>query len=148
LSSQAIELFTIGYEGKSQDDLVAALIEHDIDTLIDVRFTPWSRKHGFRRTPLSLALADNAIGYVHIREFGSAPALRKDLKESGDWGQFSHAYSSYLHSLNGAIAERLAPFAGRRICLLCLEASHQDCHRSILADEIADLGVASKPFHL
>ena len=50
-------LVSIGYEGKTVDDLVARLLEQDVQVLVDVRLTPLSRKPGLSKTKLSEALA-------------------------------------------------------------------------------------------
>ena len=62
---------SIGYEGKTVDDLVAQLLEQGVPVLVDVRLTPPSRKPGLSKTKLSEALAAVGIGYVHHRALGN-----------------------------------------------------------------------------
>ena len=54
-------LFTIGYEGRALDELIAELQAHRIDRVIDVRELPLSRRRGFSKTPLREALAAHDI---------------------------------------------------------------------------------------
>ena len=42
-----MHIFTIGYEGATQAELIAALQKAGIQRLIDVRAVPLSRKPGF-----------------------------------------------------------------------------------------------------
>ena len=50
-------LFTIGYEGRALDELIAILAANRIERVIDVRELPLSRRRGFSKTPLGTALA-------------------------------------------------------------------------------------------
>ena len=49
------ELYTIGYEGISQEALFQTLAYHDIQTLLDIRQLPQSRKPGLSKTALAVA---------------------------------------------------------------------------------------------
>ena len=42
-------VFTVGYEGPSVDRFLSLLAEHGIDTIVDVREYPVSRKLGFSK---------------------------------------------------------------------------------------------------
>ena len=48
------ELTTIGYEGISQAALFQTLVYHDVQTLLDIRELPQSRKPGLSKTALGL----------------------------------------------------------------------------------------------
>src|SRR3954471_22699032 len=71
-------LFTIGYEGRALDELLAILRANKIDRLIDVRDLPLSRRRGFSKTPLGNAARDAGIEYVHLREAGNPYRRIKD----------------------------------------------------------------------
>jgi Protein of unknown function, DUF488 len=49
-------LFTVGYEGRSIDELVDALPGAGVERLVDVRELPLSRRRGFSKTALGDAL--------------------------------------------------------------------------------------------
>lgn len=66
-----LRIFTIGYEGTTQPDLIAALMAAGVERLIDVRAVPLSRKPGFSKTNLASGLREAGIDYVHLRR--SAP---------------------------------------------------------------------------
>jgi len=142
------DLYTIGYQQRSLDSFLETLACNEIDVLMDVRHTPWSRKPDFSRTRLSRALAEREIAYLHRPELGSAPALRRELHETHDWERFSVAYLEHLDSLNGALESTFSTYDGKRVCLLCMEADHIHCHRSLLAERLVELGAASEPIHL
>jgi len=54
-------VFTIGYEGATQPELIAALQAAGVRRLIDVRAVPLSRKPGFSKNVLAAGLAEADI---------------------------------------------------------------------------------------
>lgn len=141
-------LFTIGYEGKTVEKLLSALVYWEISVLIDVRHTAWSRKPGFSKSQLSMALENAGVQYVHLPQFGSPPQLRQRLYESEDWDKFAEVYCAYLASLDGAVEKALSPYQGKKVCFLCMEADAKRCHRSILAEELRKREIVFPPIHI
>jgi len=131
-------LFTIGYEGLDFPDFLKFLTYHKIELLVDVREIPASRKEGFSKSFLSQALGEAGIDYAHIRALGSPSPIRKQLKADWDYDAFFSAYDDYLEQqdealnlLNDLIEKN------RRVCLMCFEKSHEECHRSRIASHVA-----------
>lgn len=121
-------LFTIGYEGKSLEELIATLAAAGVDRVIDVRALPLSRRRGFSKTPLSKALADADIDYVHLRAAGNP------YRKEGVAG-FAR-YAAHLEQSPEVLAEVRAAARGHRAALLCAEAEPAECHRSVLAGRL------------
>ena len=135
-------LFTIGYEGRELDELIAILAAHDIERVIDVRELPLSRRRGFSKTPLGSALATAGIEYVHVREAGNP--YRK-LKDAIPRDELLAKYRSHLRSAHDAVATVTEQARGRRVALLCYEADPAQCHRSLLAPRVGKaLGVSPR----
>jgi len=63
-----MNLFTIGYEGLNTDDFMALLFEHGIETVVDVRALPLSRKPGFSKSQSAMATAPMATGSAIQRD--------------------------------------------------------------------------------
>ena len=58
-------LFTIGHSTRSLDELIEALHAHSIQTLVDIRSFPMSRRlPHFNREPLEKSLPEAGIQYV------------------------------------------------------------------------------------
>jgi uncharacterized protein (DUF488 family) len=76
-----LKLFTIGYEGATMGEFLAALQAAGVERLIDVRAVPNSRRPGFSKTPLRNALAEVGIEYVHLRALGTPAAGREAARE-------------------------------------------------------------------
>jgi uncharacterized protein (DUF488 family) len=132
-------LFTIGYERASQSGLIAALRDAGVDTLIDVRELPNSRRAGFSRKTLSASLAEAGIAYVHLKALGT-PKAGRDANKAGRMREFWQIVDGALARPEAGLAlEQAAEIAGAgKACLLCLEHDHSVCHR----DRVADLLVA------
>lgn len=127
------QLFTIGYEGKEQGELIATLQAHQIDRLIDIRELPLSRRRGFSKTPLGDALRAAGIEYLHLRQAGNP--FRKDADAIAK-------YRAYLPA--AAVADVAEAARDHRAALLCFCGNHAICHRSVLAPRVArKLGVSA-----
>jgi uncharacterized protein (DUF488 family) len=129
-------VFTIGYESTTQADFVAALQQAGVAQVIDVRALPLSRRPGFSKTPLRLALAGEGIGYIHLRALGTPPAGREAARK-GRTAELERIYADQL-----ALPEALAAAAqldelvrARPSALLCFERQPEGCHRSMLIRE-------------
>jgi uncharacterized protein (DUF488 family) len=61
-----MRIFTIGYEGATQAELIAALRAAGVARVIDVRAVPMSRKPGFSKNVLAAGLAEAGFDYVHL----------------------------------------------------------------------------------
>jgi len=128
----ATALFTIGYEGRELDELLAILRAHEVDRLLDVRQLPLSRRRGFSKTPLGEALRAAGIEYLHVRAAGNP------FRKEGEPGIAK--YREYLPAV--AVAEVADAARGHRAALLCFCADVEHCHRGVLAPRVArKLGV-------
>jgi uncharacterized protein (DUF488 family) len=127
-------LFTIGYEGRALDEMIAELLAHRIDRVIDVRDLPLSRRRGFSKTPLREALVANDIEYVHLRQAGNPFRREKDLIPRTE---LLAKYKVHLATAGQAITDVTDAVRGRRVSLLCYERHPGECHRSLLSKRVA-----------
>jgi uncharacterized protein (DUF488 family) len=125
-------LFTIGYEGRSVDELIAELVGAGVQRVIDIRALPLSRRRGFSKTPLREALAGAGIDYVHLKEAGNPYRELRDDPE-----RCLALYRAHLDESPQVVAQVQDAAAGRRAALLCLEREPEVCHRSIVAAALA-----------
>ena len=136
-ASAPIELLTVGYEGEDLERFVAKLQAAGVERLVDVRYTPLSRKRGFSKTPLSERLKAAGIEYVHYKELGTLKVYREEYKRTGDWETFAGQYDRYLDDQMKAMQVLYQLCGTRRSALLCFEAEACHCHRSVLARRLA-----------
>jgi uncharacterized protein (DUF488 family) len=132
-------LLTIGYEGTTPDEFVAALKAAEAEVVIDVREVAASRKRGFSKNALADALAAAGIGYVHLRDLGT-PKPGREAARSGDRDTFERIFRTHLSGdpAQQALTEAVDIAAERRACLVCLERDHARCHRSIVAEAMGE----------
>jgi uncharacterized protein (DUF488 family) len=135
----AFELYTIGYEGASQQAVFQTLLYYNVQRLVDIRELPQSRKPGLSKTGLSVASANFGIKYVHLRALGTPRDIRYKRKIDHEQEAFRAAYSDYL-AKQGETMEALLTMAGQeRCCLMCFERDPAICHRSIVGRRAAEL---------
>lgn len=149
-------IYTIGYEGASTEDLVAALKEAGVTRLLDIRESPYSRRHEFSTDELSAALESYGIAYSHIGELGNPPAGREAAR-AGHMAAYREIFAAHLDGPDGqkGLERALALAANESVCLLCLEKAPSHCHRSMVAarmnaisgQQIAHLRVQRRSAH-
>lgn len=139
--SRVASLLTIGYQGRSLNQLVTRLRSHDVRTLVDIREVARSRRPDFNQRQLAEAVEAAGIGYLHMPQLGSKTAARRELHETGDFDRFAGLYLSYVRRWRLAQVRELCRLADQSgaVCILCYEADHDQCHRSIVASEVARL---------
>ncbi|MGI4787569.1 MAG: DUF488 domain-containing protein [Janthinobacterium lividum] len=133
------ELFTIGYEGVSQGALFQTLLYHDIQTLLDIRELPQSRKPGLSKTALGLAAEGFGMQYAHIRALGTPRDIRYRRKIDHDEAAFRAGFLDYLATQNEAMETLVMRVQAERCCLLCYEANVQECHRLLVAGRAVEM---------
>ncbi len=131
------ELLTIGYEGTIAGDMIASLRRARVELLIDVRAIASSRKPGFSKTLLAAGLAEQGIGYVHLRGLGTPKEGRQAVR-SGHPERMRDIFAEHMRSdrAQAELAQAITLARTARCCLLCFEQDHATCHRSIVATAI------------
>ena len=133
-----MRIFTIGYEGATVSEFIAALQQAGVTRVIDVRAIANSRRPGFSKTPLRNALAEADIDYVHLRALGT-PADGRAAARAGRDADLARIYAGQLE-LPEAIAEAAQMLELAReqpSALLCMERDPLHCHRSLLLRSVA-----------
>jgi uncharacterized protein (DUF488 family) len=133
-----MHIFTIGYEGTTQAEFVAALQATGVQRVIDVRAVPNSRRPGFSKTPLRNALAEAGIDYVHLRALGT-PADGRAAARARRHADLERIYAGQLElpEAIAAGAQMLDLAAEKPSALLCYEREPSGCHRTLLLRSIA-----------
>jgi uncharacterized protein (DUF488 family) len=131
-------VFTIGYERRSQGELVQDLLEAGVSLLADVRELPLSRRPGFSKTALAAAVDAVGIEYVHLRALGN-PKRHRDAWKGGDAASGIAGYRAHLAGESRPHVDALATrVAEGGVCLLCVEHDAASCHRALLAEALGE----------
>ena len=132
-------LWTIGHSTRSLDALVALLRAHAINTVVDVRTVPRSRRHPqFEKTALTESLPQSAIAYAHMPGLGGLRTPRPDSPNTGLRTGGFRGYADYMQTapFEHHLATLLSFAEGARVALMCAEAKPSECHRSLLSDAL------------
>ena len=133
-----MRIFTIGYEGATVGEFLAALTKAGVKRVIDVRALPLSRRPGFSKTPLSAALGEAGIEYIHLKALGT-PSAGRTAARAGRHEEMARIYAGQLE-LPEAIAQSalMLALAGEEpTALLCMERDPTHCHRTLLLNAVA-----------
>lgn len=134
-----VTIFTIGYERRDGEGLIAALLDAGVEHLADIREKPLSRKPDFRAASLRARCEEAGIEYGAWPELGSTGQQRERLNDSGDLAAFHKSFRRHAEKHFDEPLNRLAKVAKKRaVALLCYERSHDECHRSVVAELLAD----------
>lgn len=137
MDREAIVVLSIGYEGRTADELVELVAARAADVVVDVRLTPRSRRPGLSARGLAAALAERGIGYRHLPGLGNPKANRAAFR-GVEPAEGRARYLEQLGTVGAAdLTELEALLAGHRVALLCVERDPARCHRSCITEQLA-----------
>jgi uncharacterized protein (DUF488 family) len=131
-------LYTIGHSTRTIEELIEALRAHEIQTLVDIRAFPMSRRlPQFNREALEKSLPAAGIQYVWMKALGGY--RKKILEESPHIALRNQSFRNYADytlspEFEQAIAELLGLAEKSRTAYMCAERMYFQCHRMIVSD--------------
>jgi uncharacterized protein (DUF488 family) len=133
------QILTIGYEGRSAVDVLRLLSENGVEVLLDIRLRPSSRKPGLSKSGLAVACKAAGIRYIHEKRLGTPPEMMEHVRSGQGYSETEHAaYRKYLvEKQEDALLEACGTAGAAKTCLLCFEIDPMNCHRRIVAEEMA-----------
>lgn len=136
----ALEVFTVGHSNRSELDLVGLLRRHEIDTVVDVRSTPYSEwSPQFNRPTIAATLKEHGIAYSYL---GDELGVRSDDPSCYEDGQVVYARLAETESFQRGLRRVVKGVGRHRLALMCSEQDPISCHRSVLlGPELERLGV-------
>lgn len=126
------ELFTIGHSQHGINDFISLLKMYDIDYILDVRSTPYSKyAEQYNKENISKSLNLVNIKYSFMgKYFGARP---QNIKLYSDEGYLDFEKVRGTQDFNKGIENVILGLKqGHRIALMCTEKEPIDCHRAIL----------------
>ncbi len=107
------KIYSIGYQGSNIERITQILERHQIELLIDVRTNPFSKYY----EDFNLSLLKKRFGKNHLW-YGKSLGDKEEVSEVVRVGG--------INSLMEKVRE------GKIICLMCMEADPEKCHRKFL----------------
>ena len=133
------EIFTIGHGRRPAPELVGCLREAGVETLVDVRRYPASRRNPqFNQASLIASLTEAGIEYRHAVELGGHRSNVPGEERFACLGPFAgYAAGMSAREWQEALARALAEPGP---CLMCAETPWQRCHRRLISELLAARG--------
>ena len=131
-------LYTIGHSTRSLDELSSALQAHQIQTLVDIRAFPMSRRlPHFNRESLEQSLPAAGIRYLSMPALGGY--RKKILEESPHLALRNQSFRNYADYMltpefDRAVSELLTLANNSRTAYMCAERLYFRCHRMLVSD--------------
>jgi uncharacterized protein (DUF488 family) len=131
-------LFTIGHSTRTLEQLIEALRAHSIETLVDIRAFPMSRRlPHFNRESLEKALPQAGIRYVWMKDLGGR--RKKSLAESPNIALRNESFRNYADYMltpqfEATVAELIKIGEQARTAYMCAERVYFHCHRMLVSD--------------
>jgi uncharacterized protein (DUF488 family) len=131
-------LYTIGHSTRALDEFVATLQAHSIQTLVDIRSFPMSRRlPHFNREALEKTLPAAGISYLWLQELGGRrKKIRDDSPNVALRNDSFRNYADYMltEDFQRGIAELIKRAEQSRTCYVCAERVYFRCHRMLVSD--------------
>jgi len=123
-----MKIYTLGHSIRSLEELIVLLKRYKIETLVDVRRFPVSKKYPhFSKDFLKDELSKSSINYIWLEKLGG-------FRRGG--------YKNYLKSedFKKGITEILDIAKKGRVAIMCAEVLWFKCHRRYISNELVNLG--------
>ena len=143
-SPAPIVVLTIGHSTRPIETFLELLKKPDVESLVDVRTIPRSRHNPqFNQESLPEPLAAAGIKYVPMPGLGGLRHPRPDSPNTGWRNDSFRGFADYMQTSEfEAHLQKLLGLAARaRLAIMCAEAVHWRCHRSLIADALSAWGV-------
>ena len=135
-----MRLYTIGHSNRTFVELVAALVAHEVTTLVDIRHFTRSRANPqFNAAALRRKFPRRDIAYVAIAALGGRRGRSADAEPTRNAGWENRSFKNYADyaetpAFADGLADLLARAATETVAIMCAEAVWWRCHRRIVAD--------------
>ena len=135
-----ITLYTIGHSTRSIDDFLSVLKSHQIETLVDIRAFPASRRlPHFNREAMERTLPEHGIRYVWMQALGGRRKRQLPEGESPNVALRNESFRNYADYMlspefQRAAAEVKALAAKSPTAIMCAELLFFRCHRMLVSD--------------
>ena len=142
-------IYTIGFTQKSLRRFVGLLQKARVDVLVDIRLRPDSQLSGYaKREDLAFVLDLFGITYIHQPLLAPTAEILDDYRQTKDWATYEARFLPLLqdHKAEAIVEALFEEYSAP--CLLCSEATADQCHRRLVAEYWASHVPGLKIVHL
>lgn len=136
-----MKIYTIGFTQKSAQVFFGLLRENNIQRLVDIRVNPHGQLAGFaKKEDLAYFLQNLASGcqYVHMPLLAPTKELMGDYRKDKNWSRYVERFEALMDGRGIPGVLDRGEFEALRSCLLCSEATPEQCHRRLVVERLAE----------
>ena len=141
--SMPLTVWTIGHSTRTAEEFRDTLVAYQIESLIDVRRFPGSRRlPQFGSDVLAADLERVGIAYEWLQSLGGRRRASPDSVNSAWRNDAFRAYADHIATEEFAegLFELLMVAHGLRTAVMCAEVLWWRCHRRLISDVLVSLG--------
>jgi len=144
-------IYTIGFTQKTAQTFFELLKKSNIDVVLDIRLNNTSQLAAFAKYPdIKYFLKEMCdIEYIHDTKFSpSESTLKRYKKKEINWNQYVEEFAKTMNErkINEYIQSKYT--INKKICLLCSEATAEQCHRRLIANDFKQVFDKLEIIHL
>jgi uncharacterized protein (DUF488 family) len=134
-----VKIYTIGFTKKSSREFFGKLRQPGLARLIDVRLNNVSQLAGFTKRDDLAFFCESilAIQYLHLPLLAPTQQMLDEYKKNhGDWIDYESKFLALMAERK--VEETLDRSVLDGGCLLCSEATPENCHRRLVAEYLKE----------
>lgn len=134
-----MRLYTIGFTKKTAEQFFVLLQQNGVQRVVDIRVHPNSQLSGFARQQDLRYFLPQLIqcAYDHVASLCPTEEILTDYRKTDDWGLYVQRFEQLMDERNVPGGLDRASFENSASCLLCSEATPEQCHRRLVAERLA-----------
>lgn len=145
-----MNIYTIGFTKKSAEQFFTLLADHHVECLVDIRLNPGGQLAGFaKQTDLRYFLRRLAnCDYIHMPELAPTEEILTTYRQDRQWAAYVAGFEALMDERE--IPQRLDHdlFQSQICCLLCSEATPEQCHRRLVGERLVHHWPGMQLIHL
>jgi len=128
-------IYTIGFTQKPLQRFIELLQTAQVDAVIDIRLRNVSQLAGWaKRDDLAFVLKLVGIAYEHQPALAPTAEILDTYRKDHDWPAYVRQFRPLMMQRNTQTLGRTLLDRYQAPCLLCSEATTEQCHRRLVAE--------------
>jgi len=146
-----MKIYTLGFTQKTAREFFELLRTNNVRRLVDIRLHPGGQLSGFAKQedlPYFLRELANGCEYLHLPLLAPTKEILKDYRADNDWGRYVKRFEQLMDERNVPHTLNRTEFEAMPSCLLCSEATPEQCHRRLVVERLAATWPGVEIIHL
>jgi len=135
-----MKLYTIGFTQKGAEEFFRLLRENGVRRLVDIRVSPNGQLSGFAKQedlPYFLRALADGCDYLYLPLLAPTKEILRAYRDDKNWPLYVEHFERLMDERGVPAALNRLEFEAAPNCLLCSEATPEQCHRRLVAERLA-----------